>query len=142
MHRAPARVPLGVVSDMEPPLLVVDPIEIGKVPPIRGEASRIKHEHFYDDEPFKGAHSPLLAAGLATVYKISFIPFGAAQLSRQGEHSPRLAAGSIQYFHIKLDDALPIDRGVLPGVTPERAACLFFDKQAPGKGQSVFRYDR
>jgi hypothetical protein len=47
-------------------------------------------------EPIKRAHSPEVlpdasasrAAGLASVYKISPIPYGAAELSRQGEHSP------------------------------------------------------
>jgi hypothetical protein len=53
-------------------------------------------------EPIKRAHSPEVlpdasasrAAGLASVYKISPIPCGAAELSRQGEHS--LATGSFK----------------------------------------------
>jgi hypothetical protein len=48
-------------------------------------------------EPIKRAHSPLLAAGLASVYKVSRVPYGAAKLCRQGEHSPWLAAGSLQF---------------------------------------------
>jgi hypothetical protein len=50
-----------------------------------------------EPEPIKRAHSPLLAAGLASVYKISLVPCGAAKLCRQGEHSPWLAAGRLQW---------------------------------------------
>jgi hypothetical protein len=39
-------------------------------------------------EPIKRALTPQLAVGLASVYKISPLPYGAAELSRQGEHSP------------------------------------------------------
>jgi hypothetical protein len=47
-------------------------------------------------EPIKRAHSPLLAAGLASVYLKSCHPYGAAKLCRQAEHSPWLAAGRLQ----------------------------------------------
>jgi hypothetical protein len=39
-------------------------------------------------EPIKRGHSPQLAAGLASVYKMSRVPYG--------EDSPWLAAGSLQ----------------------------------------------
>ncbi|MBU4344199.1 MAG: nucleotidyltransferase domain-containing protein [Proteobacteria bacterium] len=47
-------------------------------------------------EPQKRAHSPLLAAGLASESKNSKPPYVAAKHCRQAEHSLQLAAGSFK----------------------------------------------